>query len=233
MKVDQSLTKSRLDAAEMSGGASSDVLYGRIIGVLGQVGANGDVIDFGAGLGNLSRHLVSSGRFDHVAALDVMGIPDDLVGHVDWHMADLNTSTPLEEAVADCVVAVEVIEHLENPRFVAREWFRLLRPNGIVVMSTPNNGSFRSLLSLCLRGHFVAFLDTSYPAHITALVVTDLRRVLTEAGFVGAKVIYSDSGSIPGRPRTLWQKVLPWLRGQWFSDNVIVVARKPQAATFT
>ena len=41
----------------------------------------------------------------------------------------------------------------------------------------------RSLAALLLRGHFVDFLDSSYPAHITALVRRDFERLAAETGF--------------------------------------------------
>jgi len=53
-----------------------------------------------------------------------------------------------------------------------------------VILSTPNNESIRSLMALLLRGHYVAFLDCCYPAHIiTAVLRKDLVRILTDAGF--------------------------------------------------
>jgi 2-polyprenyl-3-methyl-5-hydroxy-6-metoxy-1,4-benzoquinol methylase len=128
----------------------------------------------------------------------------------------------------DVVVAAEVIEHLENPRAICRELFRLLRPGGHVLLSTPNNESWRSLVALVLRGHFVAFGDTCYPAHITALVRQDLDRVLGEAGFGPRSFAFTNDGGLPGMPSRTWQSVLgSRAGGVRFSDNVLVSARKP------
>lgn len=80
------------------------------------------------------------------------------------------------------IVASEVIEHLENPRSLLRDVARLLRPDGILVLTTPNNESIRSLLSLTTRGSFAAFGESSYPAHITPVLRIDLARVVDEAG---------------------------------------------------
>ena len=222
-----SLSDFRVQAAQSSLGSSSDALYERVASVLQQLRPSGTILDFGAGVGNFTRLLLTRFDFATVLAVDILPVPDDLGSRVEWCQADLNEEMPVRAALVDYIVAVEIIEHLENPRFIAREWFRVIRPGGTVLLSTPNNNSLRALLSIVLKGHFVAFLDSSYPAHITALVITDLRRVLREAGFEKVEVLFSNRGSIPGRPRTLWQNFVGSLRGRWFSDNVIVVGRKP------
>ncbi len=146
-----------------------------------------------------------------------------------WVQGDLNDRLPIGDRSFDLVVAAEVIEHLENPRAMCREIFRLLRPGGRLVLSTPNNESWRSIVALVVRGHFVAFGDTSYPAHITPLVRQDLDHVLTEAGFVDRSFSFSDVGGIPGMPARTWQTLLGGrAKGVRFSDNVVVTARRPK-----
>src|SRR3712207_8867553 len=56
------------------------------------------------------------------------------------------------------------------------EWFRLLRPGGTLIATTPNNESWRAILSLIARGHFIAFTDAGYPAHLTALTRAEDRK---------------------------------------------------------
>jgi 2-polyprenyl-3-methyl-5-hydroxy-6-metoxy-1,4-benzoquinol methylase len=188
----------------------------------------GDVLDYGAGTGTLTRYLFNAERFRSVSGVDIMPRPLDLPAPVGWIQGDLNDVTPMPAASFDLIVAAEVIEHLENPRAVAREWFRLLRTGGSLVLSTPNNESWRALFSLLIHGHFVAFRDTCYPAHITALVRTDLHRILSEAGFTAIAFAFTDHGGLPRLPRVTWQRLGGHLfRGLRYSDNVLVLARKP------
>jgi 2-polyprenyl-3-methyl-5-hydroxy-6-metoxy-1,4-benzoquinol methylase len=222
------LESARRQAAEASGGTSSDVIYAAILRVLAENAANGKALDFGAGTGSLTRQLAGSGMFGEVAAADLMPQPAGL--GVRWMEADLNNPLPVQAESFDTIIAAEVIEHLENPRAMSRELFRLLKPGGLAVISTPNNESWRSLLSLWLRGHHIAFLDGSYPAHITALVCRDLHRILTEAGFELPQFRFTNHGGIPGKPTTSWQKISAgMLKGLRFSDNLIAIARKSGA----
>jgi len=209
-------------------GASDDAIYAAVEARLQALGARGDILDFGAGTGRLTLRLLRSGRFRSVTGADLYAKGTDLPADVRWIEGDLNDRLPVAAASFDAIVAAEVIEHLENPRAVCRELFRLLRPGGLVLVSTPNDESLRSFVALLLRGHFVAFGDSSYPAHITALTRIDLVRVLVEAGFTGVDLTYTDAGGIPGLPSRSWQSVLGRLaRGVRFSDNVVASARKP------
>jgi len=222
------LEQARKLAAEASGGISIDAIYAAIFRALEEFDAQGSVLDFGAGTGSLTRCLLQLNRFRAVTAADLMERPVDM--KVGWIRADLNDPLPTAGESFDTIIAAEVIEHLENPRAMAREVFRLLKPGGLAVVTTPNNESWRSLLSLAARGHHIAFLNGSYPAHITALVRQDLTRILCEAGFDPPVFRFTDCGGIPGKPTISWQKISAGgLRGLRFSDNLLAICRKPGA----
>ena len=50
----------------------------------------------------------------------------------------------LAAASYDCIYLDQVIEHLKNPREHLQEFFRLLKPNGILFLATPNISSIAS-----------------------------------------------------------------------------------------
>jgi len=62
-----------------------------------------------------------------------------------------------------------------------RSLVALARPGGWVLVTTPNQLSWLSLLCLVVKNRFAAFQDVHYPAHLTALLEVDLRRLAREA----------------------------------------------------
>ena len=82
-----------------------------------------------------------------------------------------------------------------------RQWFRLLRPNGTLILRTPDNESWRSMLSLLFRGHYALSQSSSCPVHITPLLRCDIERCLTEAGFENPVFSFTDYGTLPRFPK--------------------------------
>lgn len=225
---DSLLFQRRTAAALASRGTSSEPILDAALAVLGTVPSGATLLEFGAGTGNLLRRLVASSCQGCMTGADILPRPAGLPENIEWIQADLNQSTHLLERSFDVIISTEVIEHLENPRAVAREFARLLRPGGRVVLTTPNQESIRSMLSLVATGHFVAFQDSCYPAHITALLRTDLRRIFTEAGFHNIQFSFTDHGGIPKLPSVTWQQVSRGLLcGRLFSDNLVMEADMP------
>lgn len=84
----------------------------------------------------------------------------------------------------DVVVSFEVIEHVEAPeRFVA-EIFRVLRPGGMAILSTPNG-----MQTLQADG------STSDPTHLREYRPGELLAVLQAAGFARAELLGQSIGA--------------------------------------
>jgi 2-polyprenyl-3-methyl-5-hydroxy-6-metoxy-1,4-benzoquinol methylase len=222
----QELLAQRARAAEASRGISSNVIYAAIERVLEAKSLGGAVLDYGAGVGDLTRRLLALDRFASVSAADIMPAPAGLA-QVNWIEQDLNEPMRGYDGAFDVVIAAEVIEHLENPRFTVREIARLLRPGGTAVVTTPNNESWRSFVALAVRGHYAAFGELAYPAHITALLRKDLTRIFLESKLEAPEFYFTDDGGLPGKPGLKWQKItFGLLKGLRYSDNLIAVGKK-------
>ena len=68
----------RTKAAELSGGTSGNAIYALIERVIAQRSLRGKILDYGAGVGQLTRRLLALDRFDSVSATDIMRVPGDL-----------------------------------------------------------------------------------------------------------------------------------------------------------
>jgi len=222
----ETLESWRLRAAAASGGTSIDALYDRAAAWVRTLSRESRLLDYGAGSGTLLRRLLAGESPAKMIGADLLPRPVELSPEVAWLEQDLNRPLALSAESLEAIVAIEVIEHLENPRAVARDWFRLLKPGGRLFATTPNTESWRSILTLVVKGHHQEFTDENYPAHITALVGTDLRRVLTEAGFTDLRFGYVLTSRLVGR--LTWTSLLPWLRpGRRTGKHVVVTAVKP------
>lgn len=218
----ESLVEAR---ARRSGGASGAAIYEMVARVMEQRSVGGGVlVDVGCGAGNLRPYVGARfGRYVGVDAVRYEGLGDG----VEFVRADLNqTPTALPDGFADAVVSVETVEHLENPRAFVRELVRLARPGGWVVVTTPNQLSLLSLLTLVFKQRFNEFQDAHYPAHLTPLLEVDLRRIASECALSEVGVEYSRSGRVVLTARH-YPRALARLSPRLFSDNVLLVGRKP------
>jgi 2-polyprenyl-3-methyl-5-hydroxy-6-metoxy-1,4-benzoquinol methylase len=135
----------------------------------------GSILDIGAGTGALSKKLENDGF--EVTACDLHGknfIPED----IPFKAADLNGTFPFENETFDYIVGTEVIEHLENPWHLMRELYRITKPGGVVILSTPNLHNWYVRLFFLVSSKLYGFLS-SYEkiGHITPVFVWNLERM--------------------------------------------------------
>ncbi|MCA9198134.1 MAG: methyltransferase domain-containing protein [Planctomycetales bacterium] len=212
------------ERAVLSRGTSGEPIYHMVVHSLRRHGiVGGTICDVGCGAGNLHYYLASN--FQHYIGVDVVRYDRF---PADAQFVKANLDQPLADSlleVADVVVAVETIEHLENPRHFMRTLYQMAKPNGWVVVTTPNQLSLLSKLTLLTRNEFNAFRASNYPAHLTALLEVDLRRMARETRLTDVDVAYSRRSRI-----ALTQHHWPHLISHWmpraFSDNVLLMGRK-------
>jgi ubiquinone/menaquinone biosynthesis C-methylase UbiE len=91
----------------------------------------------------------------------------------------------------DMVISRSVVEHLEDPQCVFREFERVLRPGGKVVIITPNKYDYVSMIASLTPYWLHRFLvsrifqvpqDDVFPTLYRANTLAAIRRALTSAG---------------------------------------------------
>ena len=209
--------------ARLSLGRGHQAIHATVARAFAQRGVTGTLADIGCGTGDLWR--TAGSQFSHCIGVDAVRY-DGLSGEVEFRAADLDRAAlPIEDASVDGAAAVEVIEHLENPRAFCRELTRITRPGGWVAITTPNQVSALSLLTLIVKGRFASFQDREYPAHRTALLPVDLERIAADCGLREVAIEYTRWGRVPLTPWHYPDAVAAlWPRG--LSDNVMVIGRR-------
>ncbi len=176
-------------------GQSSDGVYNLALEAFSDAGRpKGPVADIGAGQGNMARLIASDSN--PVIMIDDFE-PVNLPAHCQWMRADLNQAWSLGANQFDFVFALEVIEHLENPRHFFREMVKIIKPGGYGFVSTPNNAGIFSKLNFLINGQHRWFQDSGYPAHITPILKIDLERILSENKLDLLKFYYGGNDRIP------------------------------------
>ena len=116
-----------------------------------EIAGGGHVVDVGCGSGNASIAIARTGCT--VTGLD---LSSQAIAFCTQRAAQEGINAkflkitgkklPLRDASADIVISSEVIEHLSDPAEHLRELHRILRPNGTLILTTPNYRSAWPLL---------------------------------------------------------------------------------------
>ncbi len=170
---------------------STERIYQTVLDVAAARGSkHGQHLDVGAGHGRLielfvSRFQTQSWACDYTDQL--MKRPGQKV-----EVANLNHEPlPYPDARFDLLTATEVIEHLEHYRETLREFFRVLQPGGLCILTTPNVLNLNSRLRYLWFGFANLFgpLPVRHSAlystggHINPVSYFYVAHALLDAGF--------------------------------------------------
>lgn len=146
----------------------------------------GRLLDAGSGYGLLSKRIQDIGFEIFAADLDNEKFK---VATIKCQKVDLNKGLPYQDNFFDYVICLETIEHLENPYHLVREFFRILKKEGKLIISTPNILNIHARLRYLLRGS----ADWLH-VEINRNVYERLRRHINLIGFIELKYILENNG---------------------------------------
>lgn len=183
-------------------------LYPAVAAALRRRGAR-RVLDLGCGNGSLTRALAAAG-------FDAMGCDADREG-IEIASREGGRFTvasvyddprDLGATGFDAVVSAEVVEHLFSPRRLPRYAAALLRPGGVLIVTTPYHGYAKNL-AIALLGRWDRHADPLWEGgHIKLFSRATLTRLLETEGF-GVEEFHG-LGRVP-----------------WLWKSMMVVARAP------
>jgi len=181
----------------------------------------GDVLEVGSGLGNISQHLTRDAN--RVVLTD---IEDHYLEHLKRELADgervqvarfvLGEEPPelVRGRRFDAIVAINVIEHVQDDVGAVRTLASLLKPNGYLLAYVPACAFAFGTLDEAL-GHFRRYSDESFA------------ELLRAAGLDPGKVRYVNPLGLPGwvlNGRLLRRRALPARQVAMFERIVPLVA---------
>jgi len=170
---------------DLNFGKTAEGLHAKILELM--IGAKGKrILDVPSGEGEMSFLLDKQGC--EVVAGDI----DNSVfkpKNLQFQKLDLNKELPFADHSFDQIISIEGIEHIENPFHLFREFARILRPGGDLILSTPNILSIFSRLRYLLIGYPEHFGDyysqekNFYVLHINAIGFPEIKLAYERSGF--------------------------------------------------
>jgi methionine biosynthesis protein MetW len=144
------------------------------------------LLDVGCGDGTLQR--LCPGRYPLLVGAegDAAAASAARARGVLVQRADLDAShLPYRDGAFDAAACLDVLEHVLDPRHLLGELARVLRPGGVLVLTTPNIRFYPFLVEL-IRGRFprTSRDPRGYDGgHLHYFTFADVRSLLVEAGF--------------------------------------------------
>jgi len=154
------------------------------------------VLDWGCGLGGLLHALSTSGTPLRLFGADIIDQTLDSLRerHPDWDLRRIDPHPPVlpwADATFDRIFLLDVIEHAQAPMDLLAEAHRLLKPGGILTLSTPDRLAFYKrpggiLASIGFNIRRLLGREWIDPTHLTEYTVGGLRRILAKSPFTDA-----------------------------------------------
>jgi len=123
----------------------------------------GKVLDLGCGSGDYSKRLSELG-FD-VTASDMDSGRFQYHSSIPFKISNLNDALPFPANTFDYALFLEVIEHIYNPLFVVEQISNIIKPNGLLILSTPNILNIGSRIRFFFEGNFDFFREPILDYH--------------------------------------------------------------------
>jgi 2-polyprenyl-3-methyl-5-hydroxy-6-metoxy-1,4-benzoquinol methylase len=151
------------------------------------LGKSVKILDIGCGNGYIASKLAELGHF--LIAVDVS--PDGIdIARSEYPNLNLKVCSVYDEKLTDvvgelvdCVISLEVVEHLLYPKRLFEQSYRILKKGGYLIISTPYHGYLKNLAFSIVNGwdrHFKVEWDGG---HIKFFSKRTLTRMVCDVGF--------------------------------------------------
>jgi ubiquinone/menaquinone biosynthesis C-methylase UbiE len=181
------------------------------------------ILDLGSGRGYLSyrtAELLKKNNLNpkkHLVASDISSAFFE-AKEVPFKECDFNKKLPFNDKTFNLIYSVEVIEHLKNPYHFISECYRILKPGGKLIISTPNILQLSSRIRFFLTGFYDLFEPPSIDpnnagrlcGHIMPLHIAYYDYGLRLTGFSKTKLFIDKHKSLSSLMYFLLFPILRW-----------------------
>ena len=142
------------------------------------------VLDIGCGEGQFSHFCAKQGAHIILADVDpekILEAEKNVSAANPLSLKCLVTNAnpiPLESDSVDKIIAMEVLEHVENPNIFVAELFRVARPGAQILISVPGTASEQLQKCLAPESYFL------HPNHIRIFQPNEMETLLSQHGFI-------------------------------------------------
>jgi len=197
------------------------------------------ILDLGCGDGRLSAELVKKGH--EVWGTDVFpdGIEEAKKKGINAIKADIEARLPFCDSEFDLVLILDTLEHIYDEEGVIWEAYRVLKKDGKVIISYPNQFDLRNRLNMLFGGGIIHWSHRKYEnvhawkyGHIRFLLYKELEELLKICGFYPKKVQFNfmAGGILPRRLiPSLARRAILKLFPQLLTGKYIILADKEKS----
>lgn len=196
-----------------------------------------NILEIGAGTGAFTLRIIEKGFSVSASSIDPNSFK---LADVPFYYIDMNHELPDgHTGKYDAVVALEVIEHVENIYDFFRKIYRLLKPHSWAFISTPNVMNMRSRLMFMHSGNFTMIHPHVFKewGHIQVLPPWLLTLAAERGGFTCWEVV--GIGRFRKDSFPIWQNILTSIAlcfkklcykekflGEFSSPNLLMILKK-------
>ena len=118
---------------------------------------------------------------------------------IDYQELDLMEPPPFSDQRFDLIIFTDVIEHLpRSPKKLLNEFNRILKPNGYLIVSTPNVSNLKHRIEMIFGRHFYFpieswFNSDDFVGHFREYTSKELRYIIENSNFEIRKILFSNS----------------------------------------
>jgi SAM-dependent methyltransferase len=194
----------------------------------------GNLLDLGCGDGNHTAWLAAFADKIYGSDYNIVRLARarGLNGKATFFLADI-LDYPARDGFFDVVFFNHVIEHIPDDAGALAEIYRIMAPGGVLILGTPNEGSWWWQLAYRRAPHVRASTD-----HVHFYTAETLTAKIAAAGFTTAEVEHTGFGppdfawDMRLRPYKILDTLFEWL-GRTFlphqAASLYVIAEKPAA----